>query len=100
MLIKSPAMADVPAPPPPSSELPAPPAPLPPELLPAQQALDRGDFRRGRELVSAVLAGNPAADLASSARALLAPTEVDPWAVRLGLIACGLLALVIGAYIL
>jgi hypothetical protein len=78
------------------------PAPLPPELAHAKAALDRGDFRQARQLLTAVLAADPAPspELAAATRGLLAVTENDPWAVRVGLIAAGVLALVIGAYIL
>jgi hypothetical protein len=76
------------------------PAPLPTELAPAQAALDRGDFRQARQLVAAILAADPSPEVATAARALQAVTENDPWALRFGLIAAGVLALVIGAYIL
>lgn len=75
-------------------------APLPPALRPAQEAIDRGDFRRGRALLVQVQASDPGAEVAAAARALKLATDNDPWAVRFGLLAMGLLALVIGAYIL
>jgi hypothetical protein len=86
----------------PSPTASAPPPPLPPELAPVQAALDRGNFRQARQLLTAILAGDPAPspEVASAARALRAVTENDPWAVRFGLIAAGVLALVVGAYIL
>ena len=78
------------------------PAPVlvPPALQPAKAAIDRGDFRQGRRLIIDVLAGNPSAELAAAARDLQSATENDPWAVRLGLAAVTVLALVVGAYIL
>ena len=80
---------------------PDPPAPpLPVELEPAKQALDRGDFRQGRSAIEAVLASNPSAEVAAAARELRSATENDPWAVRFGLAAVAVLALMVGAYIL
>ena len=89
-----------PAPSSPQLDAPAPAAPLPPELLPAQEAIDRGDFRQARTLLAAIRAGSPGTEVASAARTLQAATESDPWALRFGLIATGVLALLVGAYIL
>lgn len=80
----------------------APPArpPLPPELETAGAALERGDFRQARRLITEVLATNPPEPVSSAAHDLQRSTENDPWAVRLGLLAAAVLALVVGAYIL
>lgn len=77
----------------------APAAPAPPELAPALALFDRGDFRGTRAAVAALLASSPSPEVAAAARALQARTESDPWALRIGLVALGLLALVIGIYV-
>jgi hypothetical protein len=82
-----------------SAEASAPEAPPPQALLPALAAFDRGDFRESRRLLNELLAGSPAPELAAAARALGARMAPDPWAVRVALVALGVLALVIGIYI-
>jgi hypothetical protein len=84
-------MTDVPAPDQPEAKIEAPP---PPELLPALARFDRGNFRGATAALSALLAGQPAPDVAEAARALLARMAPDPWALRLGLLAVTLLAIV------
>jgi hypothetical protein len=80
---------------------PAAPAPAPPpeELLPALAAFERGDFRQARLLVAALLAGSPTPEVAAAARALEGRMAPDPWAIRVGLVALAVLALVAGIYI-
>jgi hypothetical protein len=70
----------------------APPAP-PAEVLPALALFERGDFRAASAAVAPLLA-HPIPEVQSAARALLARMAPDPWAVRLGLLAVTLLALV------
>jgi hypothetical protein len=83
-----------------SAQAPAP-EPPPAELLPALAAFERGDFRRARRLLAALLpsgdAGSP--EVTAAARALEARMAADPWAVRVGIAAAAVLALVAGTYI-
>ena len=71
----------------------------PPELEPALAAFERGDFLAARRSIAQILAGNPGPELAAAARELAARLEIDPWAVRAGVIALALLALVTGIYV-
>jgi hypothetical protein len=73
--------------------------PPPAQLKPALAAFDRGDFRETRRLLEALLAGNPAADVAAAAQALEARMAPDRAAVGVAMAALGVLALVIGIYI-
>lgn len=83
---------------PPAALAPAPPPP-PPELVPAHTAFERGDFRSATSLARAVLAASPPKELEAAARELLARMAPDAWAIRLGIAALALLALVAGLYI-
>jgi hypothetical protein len=67
--------------------------------MPALEAFERGDFLAARRLLAEILAGNPRPDLAAAARELSGRLEIDPWAVRAGVIALALLALVTGIYV-
>lgn len=87
-------MTDAPA----SKDAPAEP-PLPPVLAPARAAFDRGNYRQARALVASALASDPSPEVAGAARTMMAAIENDPWAIRFALIAAGILALVIGAYV-
>jgi hypothetical protein len=80
---------------------PAPPAPPPPppQLAPALALFERGDFLSVRREVARILASNPTPELAAAARELAARLEVDAFAVRAGVIALALLALVTGIYV-
>jgi hypothetical protein len=86
-------MSDAAAPPP------QPPPPPPPELEPALSAFERGDFLATRRSIAQILAGNPGPELAAAARELSGRLEPDPLAVRAGVIALALLALVTGIYV-
>jgi hypothetical protein len=70
------------------------PAPPPPELLPALARFERGDFRGAAADAAALLAAQPGPEVESAARTLLARVAPDPWALRLGLLALTLLAMV------
>jgi hypothetical protein len=83
----------------PPSPLPAPPPP-PPELVPAESAFARGDFRAARALTDQLLSAHPSPEIEAAARALQARMAVDPWAFRIALAAAGVLAVIIGAYVL
>jgi hypothetical protein len=74
---------------PPAVEATAPPA----EILPALASFERGDFRGASASVAPLLT-HPTPQVQSAARALAARMATDPWAVRLGLLAVTLLALV------
>jgi hypothetical protein len=78
----------------------APPPPPPPELVPAETAFDRGDFRAARTLTDQLLATPPSPDVEAAARSLQARMAIDPWAFRIALIAAAVLAVIIGAYVL
>ena len=80
----------------------APPAapPPPPELLPAETAFQRGDFRAARQLTDQLLAGHPSPELESAARSLQSRMAIDPWAFRIAVISTALLAVIIGAYVI
>ncbi len=91
-------MSDV-EPPLPESSPPAPPPPPPAELEPALALFERGDFLATRRTLQALLGENPRPEVAAAARALLGRLEPDPWAVRAGVIALALLALMTGIYV-
>ena len=88
---------DTPAPPPTASES-APPPPPPAALLPALAAFERGDFRAAGEQAGALLA-DPDPEVQAAARPLLGRMAPDPWAIRLGLLALTLLALITGLFV-
>jgi hypothetical protein len=73
--------------------------PTPPELIPALASFERGDFRGATAAATALLAGQPAPELADAARVLLARMAPDPWAVRVGLLALTLLAIVAAVFV-
>jgi hypothetical protein len=73
---------DAPAPPPPSA------------VLPALEQFQRGDFRAATATLEALLATRPEPEVETAARALLARMAPDPWALRFGLLALALLAIV------
>jgi hypothetical protein len=78
---------------PPSPAEGPPPPPPPPALLPALARFERGDFRGATALARALLAdADP--EVQGAARDLLARMAPDPWALRLGLLALALLAIV------
>jgi len=78
---------------------PAPPPPPPPELVPAETAFQRGDFRAARQLTDQLLAAQPSPEVEAAARSLQARLSIDPWAFRIALIAAALLTVIIGAYV-
>jgi hypothetical protein len=86
---------------PPTEPAPAPPPapPPPPELQPALAAFERGDFRAATAACQALLASPPSPEVAAAARALLARMAPDPWALRFGIAALALIALLVGIYI-
>jgi hypothetical protein len=71
----------------------------PPELAGPTALFDRGDFRGARAQLDALLTSRPTPEVESAARALLARLAPDPWALRFGLLALALLALVVGLYV-
>jgi hypothetical protein len=81
-------------PPAPAAGVPAEAAPPPPELLPALARFERGDFQGAAAAATALLASQPGPEVETAARALLARLAPDPWALRLGLLALTLLAIV------
>jgi hypothetical protein len=81
-----------------SPDPPAPPPPPPAALLPALALFERGDFPAAGRAAQA-LAGDADPEVAAAARALLARLSPDPWAVRLGLLAVILLAVVAAVYV-
>jgi hypothetical protein len=76
------------------------PTPPPPELVPAQTAFERGDFRAARHLSDQLLSSHPSPQLESAARALQSRMAIDPWAFRIALISAALLFVIVGAYVL
>jgi hypothetical protein len=81
------------------SDQPAPEAAPPPEaLLPALAKFERGDFRGATTLATA-LAAHADPEVQVAARALLARMAPDPWALRLGLLALTLLAILTAIYL-
>lgn len=76
------------------------PPPHPPELDPAWALFDRGDWRGAAAEIAALLASNPPDEVAAASRALAARMAPDPWALRVGLAALGLLALLCVLYVL
>ena len=78
----------------------SPPPPPPPELVPAETAFERGDFRAARRLSDQLLAGHPSAEVESAARSLQSRMAIDPWAFRIALISAAVLFAIIGAYVL
>jgi hypothetical protein len=82
-----------------SDAAPPSPPPPPPELEPALAAFERGDFFTARRSIAKILAENPGPELAAAASALATRLETDPWAIRAGVIALALLALVTGIYV-
>jgi hypothetical protein len=95
----SPPAPDAPAGAAPAAKTAAPPPPPPPELLPALVLFDGGDLRGADAAARALLAGKPAPEVEEAARGLLARLAPDPWALRLGVLAAGLLALLCGLYV-
>jgi hypothetical protein len=81
------------------SDAPATVAPPPTELASALALFERGDFRGARAEASAIVALHPRPEVETAARALLARIAPDPWALRFGLLALALLALVVGLYV-
>lgn len=78
----------------------SPPAPPPPaELGPALSHFEAGDFRSAHATLAALRRSDPAPEVAAAATALAAQLAPDPWAVRVGLLALGLLALVSSTYL-
>ena len=75
-----------------------PPAP-PPELVPAETAFQRGDFRSARQLTDQLLTAHPSPEVEAAARSLQSRLSIDPWAFRIALIAAALLTVIIGAYV-
>jgi hypothetical protein len=74
-------------------------APPPPEALrPALALFERGDFRDATASARALLS-SPDAEVQAAARALLARMASDPWALRFGIAALALLALLVGIYV-
>jgi hypothetical protein len=65
----------------------------------ALELFERGDFSSARREIERVLAANPGPEVAGAARELTGRMAVDPWAVRAGVIALALLALVTGIYV-
>lgn len=72
--------------------------PDPPQLHAALAAFDRGDFALTRRLLQP-LAGHPDAAVATAAERLSRRLAPDRWALRFGLAALALLALVVGLYV-
>jgi len=70
----------------------------PPELLPALARFERGDFRGASAEAATLLTGQPSPELAAAARALGARMAPDPWALRFGLLALTLLAIVVAFF--
>ena len=84
----------------PASKPASPPPPPPPELVPAETAFERGDFRAARALTDQLLASTSSPEVEVAARSLLSRMAMDPWAFRIALVASAVLALIIGAYVL
>jgi hypothetical protein len=84
----------------PSDATPPAPEPPPPEALePALACLARGDFAGARAAAERVLRGQPTPEEAAAARALLDRLAVDPWALRVGVAAVFVLALLVARYV-
>ena len=82
----------------PESPPPPEPSPPPPALAAALTHFERGDFRAATaEAQRLVAASDP--EVKAAAEALLARMAPDRWALRLGLLALALLALVTGLYV-
>jgi len=70
------------------------------EIAPAAAAFERGDFQATRAQLRKLLATEPPEPVALAARKLLDRMAPDPWAMRIGIGAAGLLALVVLLYVL
>jgi hypothetical protein len=81
----------------PTAEAPPPPPP-PAALLPALARFERGDYV-GATAAATALASDADPEVQEAARALLARMAPDPWAIRVGLLALTLLALVAGLFV-
>ena len=77
----------------------APPEPPPPELVPAWERFEAGDFAGARRELRRLLATQPTPSVAAAARVLSARLDVDPWALGAGLFALAVLVVVTGAYL-
>jgi hypothetical protein len=70
----------------------------PAEVRPALARFERGDFRGATADLDALLAAQPASDVAAAAHALADRMAPDPWALRFGLLALTLLAIVVAVF--
>jgi hypothetical protein len=81
-----------------TKEAPPPPPPPPAALLPALGRFERGDIVGATTETRALLA-DPDPEVQEAARDLLARMGPDPWALRFGLLALGLLVLLVLVYV-
>ncbi len=72
-----------------------------PEVTPALVLFERGDYRGAAGHLHALLAAvpPPPPPVARAAGALLTRMAPDPWALRLGIIAAALLAVLVAVYV-